>query len=135
MKKYLIAASLLASVGVAKADVVAELKNWFAAYADKNHINETFVFAPGYKMLVGNKAVPVYGVQSCPSADGKRIWFFGGDPQGGSGCMVIEKSTDSVQARFLVGGEKIVEVWTVEHPARDRLLLRRPNGELIHHAE
>lgn len=131
MKRSLILACLLTLAGGAQADVTADLKNWFMANAEKSHMAETVVVAPGFKMLISGKAAPVFGNQPCPRADGVRVWFFGGDPQGGSGCMVIEKNTASVQAQFVLDGKKVAEVWAVERRAPDQTLLRRPNGDYL----
>lgn len=131
MKRSLILACLLALAGGAQAGVMTDLKNWFMASAEKDHMAETVVITPGYKMLIGGKSAPVFGNQLCPRADGIRVWFFGGDPQGGSGCMVIEKDTASVQAQFILDGKKVAEVWTVERRAPDKALLRRPNGDYL----
>lgn len=115
----------------ANADVAGDLKQWFIANTEKNQVVETIVIAPGYKMVIAGKALPVVGTQECPRADGMRIWFFGGDTQGGSGCMVIRKETSTVQAQFVLDGKNVTETWAVERRAPDKTLLRRPNGDYL----
>ena len=126
MKRILF--GLLVAASAAHADVVGDLRKWLAAGAEANHIAETVVIAPGYKMVIEGKPVPVFGVQLCPRVDGMRIFFFGGDPQGGSGCSIIEKSTSYVVVQFVLDGKAVTETWAVERRA-DQTMLRRPNGD------
>lgn len=92
---------------------------------------ETVVISPGYRMLIAGKPVPVTGAQQCPRADGLRVWFLGGDPMGGDSCLVIEKTTTTLQAQFTLEGNRVSETWTVERPAPDKTVLRRPNGDYL----
>lgn len=131
MKKHISVAALLGLVTIAQAGIADGLKNWLNADADKAGMAQTVVIAPGYKMRIADKVVPIFGSQRCPSADGVRVWFFGGDPHGGTGCVVIEKDTVAVAARFVLDGKEVNETWAVERRAPGQTFLRRPNGDYL----
>ena len=129
--KRLVAIVVLAVAAIsAHADIVGGLRDWFVASSDSSRIAETVVISPGFRMSVAGKIVSVFGTQRCPSADSGRVFFFGGDPQGGSGCIVIEKGSTSVLAEYVLDGKTISETWAVER-REHQTLLRRPNGAYV----
>lgn len=124
--------SALSVLGLsAQADAGEEMKKWFIDSTEKNHMAETLVIAPGYRLLIEGKSVPVVGMQECPPAAGMRVWFFGGDPHGAAGCIVIQKDAATVEAQFVLGGKTVSETWAVERRIPDHTLLRRPNGDYL----
>lgn len=127
-KSIIVSLFLVASTAMTHAGT---LKDWFVEFTRANLGVETIVIAPGYKVLIAGKSVPVFGNQLCPRPDGTHVWFVGGEPDGGSGCIVVQKDTVTVLARIVVEGKMLVELWSVEHRGADQMLLRRPNGEYI----
>lgn len=116
---------------VAAAPKASSLSEYFTRQAAKSGMAETVVIAPGYPVMIDGSRAAVFGNQLCPRVDGMRVWFVGGDPNGGDGCVVIEKDTVSVPVRLAVRGKLLLETWAVERSQPDRRSLRRPGGELV----
>lgn len=128
MKSIAVGLLLVASTAMSHAGT---LKDWFVEYTKSNLGVETIVISPGYKVLIAGKSVPVFGNQVCPRPEGTHVWFVGGDPDGGTGCIVVQKDTVAVPVQLAVNGQVLRELWTVERRGADQMLLRRPNGEYI----
>lgn len=128
MNKFLLGLCLWSAAIAGHASAPSD---WFVEQSAKAGLAAIIVITPGYRVLIDGNPVAVFGNQLCPQSDGMRVWFIGGDPQGGDGCAVIEKDTATVPMQLAINGKLVIETWKVERSASSRMSLRRPNGGLI----
>ncbi|ADC45353.1 hypothetical protein ACUXQ2_005665 [Cupriavidus metallidurans] len=98
----------------------------------------TTVIPPGTRLVVGGEATVISGSDLCPSEPvppSKYLWFMGGHPVDGSGCVVFGPATKSVPVSLYgSGGKKTSETWSVEHLEHKgipMMRLKRPNGDFV----
>ncbi len=109
-----------------------------AAYKAAGAPSVTTVIPPGYQVEVGGHDRLMMGSDLCPRVPvppSTHLWFMGGHPVDGSGCVVIGPNTQEVPV-VLYGsdGARTSEVWSVDRQERNGipvLRLKRANGEYI----
>jgi len=109
-----------------------------AAYKAAGSPSVTTVIPPGYRVEVGGQAKVMSGGDLCPSAPvppSQHLWFMGGHPVVGSGCVVIGPGTkDVLVVLYDSDGARTSEIWSVDRQERNGipvLRLKRPNGEYV----
>lgn len=112
------------------------------AYKTIGSPDYTTVIPPGTRLTVGGEATVIGGSDLCPSEPvppSKYLWFMGGHPVDGSGCVVIDPDAKKVPVSlYASGGKKTSETWSVErleHKGIPVMRLKRPNGVFVAQAE
>lgn len=91
----------------------------------------TLVFAPGYRINIVGKPVPVSGFDKCPPPDEAMAKLFGAESLSEeANCIVIKPDAKSVEVTLGLPDGPVREKWSVERNG-DRTSLRRPDGLLV----
>ncbi|EPS7995570.1 hypothetical protein ACVHUK_003096 [Pseudomonas aeruginosa] len=136
MKRAIVLSLVLTSV--AGCDPLTEMATnvsqaFIAQYPDLQK-PMSLVFVPGYKVMIGGKATPITGEDTCPPQDGVMAKLFGPNPYEGSNeCVEVSPTATEVHVKFpdvAAGGSLKEEKWSVLHNG-GRVALRRPNGDFV----
>lgn len=91
----------------------------------------TLVIAPGYRINIVGRPVPVFGFDKCPQPDEAMAKLFGAESlTEEDNCTVIKPDAKSVEVTVGLPDGPVREKWSVERNG-DRTSLRRPDGLLV----
>jgi hypothetical protein len=90
-------------------------------------------FEPDSYVIMDGNRTRIQGFDDCLKEPRGIVMemLFGPDNSPEDGCVVVKPDTASVEIMYFPDGRPIPETWTVEHPRKHVIALRRPNGEYI----
>jgi hypothetical protein len=99
----------------------------------------TVVIAPGFKINVNGKPVPIAGFDACPKSDPVMIKLFGdASLEGSHDCIVLDKNRKEVRVQVAESKGVLTEQWMIIRETGKtgnrpylRTSLKRPDGSLV----